>query len=1142
MSSPEFIDNLDGNTLAAAVARVMRDGIGQGGLGETVDPPGRVDIASAFFSPAGFAQIADELSEVERIRLMVGAEPPSEAKPPRRRIDETPAQFERRLLHAGLGDLDDGLRAERDRFPFTRSGRAALAKLIAILNSGRMETRRYERAFMHAKAYIFAPRIEAFGGGAGVIAGSSNLTKAGVTRNLELNLARWDDPVVGQAQAWYERLWEEAVPFDLIELLEEVLAPFTPFEIFLRTLWQLYGGEVSALDIEDQGLPLTSFQKHGAARALRLIEDTGGAIVADEVGLGKTFIAGEILKLYLDRRQRCLLVCPAQLRDTTWRRFRSNFYLNDVECLSYDELAIDRQLAMADPDRFQDKLDRPLREYQLIVIDEAHNYRNPDAATRAAVLRRLLWGQRRDVLMLTATPVNNSLWDLYHLIRFYLRQDAFLADRGILSIRERFEKAAKEDPSALSPDLLYPIIDATTVKRTRQFVKKHYQGDLIRLPDGTEGIIVFPEPRAMTVRYPLTDPLPACFDLLEAALDPDEGPGAIRFARYVPGSYLREEAGGDLFDDDDARMAATVGLLRSGLLKRFESSAHAFRRTLNKLIGEHEYFLSALDKGHVVNTRFLQELSGADDELLDELLDSHEGVSPAGDYDVPVLRAAVAGDLAKLQALCAAVEEITPAKDPKLAAIIETLVKISADAQAEATSDDDERQKRKVIVFSFYADTVKYLREELAKEIGRNPALAAFRGRVVAVAGSLNVEPEEVGRQHAVSGFAPLSTESTDPTDRFDLMISTDVLAEGVNLQQARHIINYDVPWNPMRLVQRHGRIDRIGSAHPRVFLRTIFPADRLDQLLNLEQRILRKIALAAASVGVSSPVQGGAAGGQVFTETREEIERLMAEDPSLFERGGAAGAGQTGEEYRQTLRKALARDRDRIAKMPFGAGSGMVKGDRRGVFFCAAVGERTYLRFVPAEPDWRLSEGAPIIAEIGTCLRLVECEEATARNLPQPLEDAVFDLWPVARDDIHAAWMRETDPANLQPQVRPLNRRVAEFIRAHRPTDDEGAKVNQALDILEAPWPRREELILRDLFADEAHEGVEKSRRIVACILETGLEPFSQPPLLPPIEAEDIQLVCWMGLTPDAGKKGPAIGRAPLNGDTTAVFPAASP
>jgi len=408
---------------------------------------------------------------------------------------------------------------------------------------------------------------------------------------------------------------------------------------------------------------------------------------------------------------------------------------------------------------------------------------------------------------------------------------------------------------------------------------------------------------------------------------------------------------------------------------------------------------------------------------------------------------------------------------------------------------------------------VGYLRGELARIIDAEPALAPWRGRIVAVAGSGDVEPDPVGRQGAVGGFAPQSTEAIDMEDRFDLLISTDVLAEGVNLQQARHIINYDVPWNPMRLVQRHGRIDRIGSKHNRVFLRTIFPAERLDQLLNLEQRILQKIALAAASVGVSSPVEGGAAGSQVFTETREEIERLLAEDPGLFERGGAAGASQTGEEYRQTLRKELAVNPTRIAKMPYGAGSGMIKGQRQGVFFCATVGQRTYLRFVPADVAWNAAADAAVIGELGACLRLIECDEDTPRRLPAPLDDAVFDLWNIARADIHAAWMRETDPANLQPKVRPLNQRVAEFIRGHRPAEDDGRRINSALYILEAPWPRREEIMLREEFNDASHAGVEKSRKLVAWILETGLEPFIQPPLLPPIEPDDIQLVCWMGL-----------------------------
>ena len=1016
-------------------------------------------------------------------------------------------------MRDGLANLESGLREERDRLPFMRASRAALRRLIAMLEAGRMETRRYGRAVLHAKAYIFAAgAADTYGATAGVIAGSSNLTRAGVTRNLELNLGRYDDPIVARAQAWFAELWDEAVPFDLTELLAEVFAEWTPFDIFLRVLFLLYGSEVETLAKSDQGLPLTSFQKHGAARALRLIEEIGGVIVADEVGLGKSFIAGEIMDIYLKRRQRCLLICPAQLRDSTWKKFRSTHFLGDVECLSYEELAIDRQIAVADPDQFQDKLSRPLREYQLVVVDEAHNYRNPDAPTRAGVLRKLLWGQRRDVLLLTATPVNNSLWDLFHLLRYFVRQDAFLAERGILSIKDRFEQAAAEDPTALSPDVLYPIIDATTVKRTRQFVKKHYGGDTIKLPDGSIAVIIFPAPQAKTVRYEVTGVLSALFDEIEVLLDPDQGSRAISFARYTPDLYL---LGDGRDNEDEARAAATVGLLRSGLLKRFESSARAFDRTLEKLINEHRYFLTALDKGRVASTLFLRELAAYDENSLDDLLAASAETEPAGLYNVKKLRAAVDGDLRKLETLREGCREITPDSDPKLATLVEALERIADSAEDDAINDEDARQKRKVVIFSFFADTVAYLREYLGMVIAENPRLKAYLGRIVAVAGSANVEPTEYGRQRAVSSFAPISTEAVDAPDLFDILVATDVLAEGVNLQQCRHIINFDVPWNPMRLVQRHGRIDRIGSPHQRVFLRTIFPADRLDQLLNLEQRIMQKIAMAAASVGVVSPVQGGMGGRQVFTETREEIERLLKEDPALFERGGTAGAGQTGEEYRQTLRKAVAQNPDRLKTMPWGIGSGMVKGSATGVFFCGSVGDRTYLRFVPTDDAWAWNgQTDSIKSEVGTCLRLIECDQTTPRVVPAALEEAAFDLWTVARDDIWQAWMFETDPANLQPKVRPLNQRVAEFVRGNRPAEDSAEDVNRALDILEAPWPRREEILLREWFADNSLSGIEKARRIVARVLDTGLEPFNQPKLLPPIEKDDIRLVCWLGIS----------------------------
>ena len=1107
----EIIDNRDGNTLAQAL-RASLD-VGTGNLvAEDSSPPELVRIATAFFSPAGFAKIADQLQPVSSVRLLLGADLAFKHLDERKKLAETTESFERRSMAAGLRRMDAEFRRERDGLPFTSASGAALRKLIEALRAGNIEVRRYEKTFLHAKAYIMTSANESCGRQDVVFAGSSNLTAAGLDKNLELNLARYDQPVVDDAEQWFDDLWTDAETYDLAAVFEEAFQQCDPWEIFIRVLWQLYGSEVEEDAKADENLPLTSFQMHGVARALRLIRDTGGVIVADEVGLGKTFIAGEILNLYHVRRQRALLICPAALRDSIWKKFLNDYQLY-VECVSFEELARDDQLQEAQlVPAGGHKLQRTIDEYQLIIVDEAHNYRNPDTPTRAGTLRRLLSGPRRDLVLMTATPVNNSLWDLYHLLRFFMRQDAKLADRGIISIRARFEQAMREDPSSLSPDVLFPIIDATTVKRTRQFVKKHYARDVIVGPDGQEHPIVFPQPVAISVRYNLDELLPGFFDRLERALDPDSD-DAISFARYTPDLWLRERT------DDRGGARALIGLLRSGLLKRFESSADAFRRTVEKMVHEHGSFLEALEAGRIVSTAFMKELSADDDAVFEDVLDASEHSEAAAGYDVEDLRAAVERDRGILQELADEAAKITRERDPKLRALAEALVGIAQQAELEAIDAADEAQKRKVLVFSFFADTVKWIYDFLDSELETRPELSGYRGRMVAVSGSGDFEDKS--RQAAVCGFAPLSMGDPrgEEADRFDLLITTDVLAEGVNLQQCRHIVNFDVPWNPMRLVQRHGRIDRIGSPHNRVFMRTIFPVDRLERLLNLESRILEKLAMAAFSVGVVAPIEGGARGNQVFSETREEIEKLMTEDASLYERGGTSSAAQTGEEYRQTLRKALEHGRARIENLPWKVGSGMKKGARSGVFFCAVVGrdselERTYLRFVSADDDWRpKSDEDSIERELGTCLRLIECKVETPAWRSDALRQRAHDFWDVAQHDILSDWMWETDPANLQPSIRPINHRVAAFIRSNPPPGIPENRMNHALDTLESPWPRRDEMMLHGWFKTDENEATALSQFLIDQILETGLEPVVPPDPRPPITCEDIELLCWMGI-----------------------------
>ena len=1122
MKHNELIDNIDGNTMAKALRQILN--LQSDGATLINDEAHCIDqcrIATAYFSPEGFARIAKAISEIGSIKLMIGSDPIDDAERWKCKLDETEDRFIARRLRENLKKQEDTFRSERDHIPFTKDAASAVRQLVNSLRSGNMEVKRYEKSFLHAKAYIFSSSqneiSEKFNT---AVIGSSNLTASGLSTNLELNLKSGDNTQVIKAKQWFDKLWENASPFDLASFFEEIFEPKTPFEIFLRVLLELYGEEIN-IDFEtDNGLPLTTFQKHGVARALRLINETGGAIVADEVGLGKTFIAAEVLKVYKDRRQRALLICPAALRDTAWKRFQSDFEIY-IETKSFEELAQDRQLWDENkrPNSNSDNLERNIEEYQLVIIDEAHNYRNPNSHTRADALRALLYGKRKDILLLTATPVNNSLWDLYHLTKYFLKQDSFLSNRGIISILGRFREAMRTNPNSLSPDLLYPIVDATTVKRTRQFIKKHYQDDQVKI-DGIMQTIVFPEPRAISVRYELNNLMPGLFDLIEIYFNPEDAE-CLTFARYKPETYLK------IPDPDSFGIEhAVTGLLLSGLLKRFESSTGAFKVTIERLIDAHQNFLKAMDEGFVVTTEFLKEATGTDDEDFKELLESSNEHTELDLYDETALREDVQADLEKLVEIYELLKKIKLFEDPKLKALSEQLVRIAKDAELESTSREDAINKRKVLIFSFFADTVRWINDYLNYEITQNEQLSDYKNRFEFVVG--NSQAEGIDKAEAAARFAPKTAGKDGDPDETDILVTTDVLAEGVNLQQARHIINYDLPWNPMRLVQRHGRIDRIGSQHNRVFLRTIFPIDRLDDLLGLEEKISRKIAMAAASVGIVSPIANVPGSERDFTETRDEIEKLLEGDASLYERGGTEASTQTGEEYRHTLRKEMEKQGDGIKQIPWKAGSGMRKGKQQGIFYCAKVGSRTYLRFVHADKNWKvitneqnieaneISHPKPVVdEELGRCLRVIECSEDQPIVLDELIQDAAYDLWLVARKNIFDCWMYETDPENLNPKIRPLNQRVAEFIRTNISPNFDQTEINLALDILESPWERRDEGRLRQWFQTELNDH-EKSSLLVKNILNSGLEPFVAPEPLPIITEDKIELLVWMAVTSD--------------------------
>ena len=281
---PDIIDNMEGNTLLCALNSILNNPLNNNRYKE-------VCIATAFFTSSGFFQITHGLMKIDFVRLMIGAEFFQKNLSITKPIGETKEEFYKKQLKEDLKNLEKRIQEERNHLPFTLESKRRIKNFVKALKSGNIKIRRYEKDFLNAKTYMFIKEQDGTDGG--IIVGSSNLTKSSMTKNLELNMSCSDKSTVFKAKNWFDKLWEEATPFDLADLFEELLKVRTPFEIFIRVLWELYGKEIEADSQEEEKLPLTNFQKHGVIRAMRIIEECGGVIIADEVGLGKTFIAGE---------------------------------------------------------------------------------------------------------------------------------------------------------------------------------------------------------------------------------------------------------------------------------------------------------------------------------------------------------------------------------------------------------------------------------------------------------------------------------------------------------------------------------------------------------------------------------------------------------------------------------------------------------------------------------------------------------------------------------------------------------------------------------------------------------------------------------------------------------------------------------
>lgn len=989
----------------------------------------RADIASGYFNLGGYALVREALWQTPRVRLL---------------LSKVATDLGPELYPAGFIQ-------ELTRMEYSAKNRELARDLAELLRHPHVEVRLYTRGFFHGKAYIFDNVA---------IVGSSNFTQAGLTGNAELNSVHKQDSAVQAVREWFERLWSRSEDYkaELIRLLEEsklISATYSPYLILMKSLYEYFKDELT-LDLEkgrDVGrslVELTNFQQKAFERALRILDKYGGVIIADSVGLGKTWIGKKLLEHfgYFERRK-CLVVVPAQL-ESMWER-----ELSEIRVAAKVETMEKMGRSDFQPD--------PYFDFEVVLIDESHNFRNVN--NRYANLSRILGaGRRKKVILLTATPISNSVFDLYNQIRLFAPGDDHFARAGIPYLRKYFVQASRDG------DLLN-LLEEVMIRRTRQFIKQAFPDAVI---DGVR--VRFPKRVLHTERYDLEALRPGVYREVARAFED------LTLAIYNPEAFLYRPS--EQQEQKRQRNEALIGLIKSLLLKRFESSVAAFRSSLDRLIAVHEKALEDLRQGSAQfagDYAFLLE----DSEAGEAGANFSVGVPPSegvSAYRMEELAGAIGRDLAWLRKMRELVEVVTPENDPKLARLVELI---------------STRRGKKILIFSHFRDTIRYISEAFSGPYA--PALEGIRWAVVD--GSLSSRE----RLELIQRFAPVAQGvQIRPDQHLDVLLATDALSEGQNLQDADTLINVDLHWNPTRMVQRAGRIDRLTSPFEEVHIHNFFPEHGLEEMLGLVQRLVEKIIQIDKNVGLDASILGEV----VNPKTFNALQRIEAEDHSItdeLEREMEISSEFMRAALSAFLQKVGAK---RLDSIPYGVHSGMQGKDRKGVFFHFKVGEEHFWRFYDVDENVILDSKLRIY-------RLIQCEESTPRaDGEYDIDDILNKVKKALLDDLNGQRLLRLQ--ELPKSHKEILRKLRSLSR-HPQVDK--ARLEKVLRALNRPLSPT---LLRDL--QKAFESSSTDGQRLVEALEGFVEKYrlgqgngdeARPfGAMTPIKEEDLELVVYMTLT----------------------------
>ncbi|MGK7938178.1 MAG: helicase-related protein [Xenococcaceae cyanobacterium] len=981
-------------------------------------------FAVGYFFISGFTAIRDRLNNVKQLRLLIGNTSNRET------IEQIAEGYKRLELISDRLEAQSYLkRSERKQIAEetaanvrqgielldqTDEAQTLIKNLVQMIEEKRLQVKVYSKGTLHAKAYIFdygkvyddkGKPVERTENGIAVV-GSSNLSLSGITHNTELNVMIHGNDNHAALTDWFEELWDEAEDFDeaLMEEMKQswAVSTATPYEVYIKTLYTLVRDRLEDAAPKDLivdneiSKQLADFQKVAVKHAIQNIRDYGGTFVADVVGLGKSFIGAAIVKHFEQSdKARPLIICPPPLIEM-WERYNEIYHLN-ARVLSMGMLKQDNNTvgAIGESPLLQDFR---YKERDFVLIDESHHLRN-HGTQRYKVLETFLASGKRCCL-LTATPRNKSAWDIYHQLKLFHQDD--LTDLPIdpPNLKEYFRAVEKGERNL--PELLSHIL----IRRTRNHILRYYgyDGETHQPLDPTNFrdyqtgkrkayVLVggkhrfFPKRELETIEYSIEDTYQGLYQELRSYIGKPRKrqlrkllADELSYARYGLWNFvIKEKQNQEPYLTLQRAGSNLRGLVRVLLFKRFESSICAFKTTINKLLLIHQNFLAALNAGIVPAGEEAQKLLSQENHEGEELdllniLDKLNEVSLTyniEDFNAKKLKKHIEHDVNILQQILDLVEPITPEQDTKLQTLKQWLNKPAL-------------KSKKQLIFTQYEDTAKYLYDNLNPNDSRD---------------DLDVIYSSSGKSKAllVARFAPKANQNYQfkaGETELNTLIATDVLAEGLNMQDGDLIINYDLHWNPVKLIQRFGRIDRIGSEKEVIYGFNFLPETGIERNLGLQQKLRNRIQEIHDTIGEDAAILdrneqlNEEAMYAIYGHEEEAIQLSLFDETEDFLDLNEA------EEILKQLKQDNLSEYNRITFLPNGIRSARCSTKSGTYVFCEASD--------PNRPDLRSyqklylvdKQGNIISEDISRILGWIKCEPTTPTALlPQDYNSIVMRI-----------------------------------------------------------------------------------------------------------------------------------------------------